>query len=135
MHLVQYNSQNNYAAILYSTQSNYSDLLIAIHILSQSWTCQGTGYHTDLCEYWWLVMCNHSGIFTVKRDCARVIVEGFFWLHHMIVQFFNSTFKYATKVPWNQVSSYCWKSIQKWVSWINHQSGKPRSLKIQCWCR
>ena len=52
------------------------------------------------------MMGNHSGIFTVKRDRTRVIVEGLFRLHHMIVKFFNSTLKYAAKVPWNQVSSY-----------------------------
>lgn len=86
------------------------------------------GYGTNLCEDWWFMMCNHSGIFTVKRDRTCVIVEGLFRLYHMIVQFFHSTFKYAAKVPWNQVSSYCWKSRQQHVSSDNHQSSTPPVL-------
>ena len=92
-------------------------IIIVLHlILFFNLTCTSLwGYGTDLCEDWWFMMRNHSGVFTVKRDRTCVIVEGLFRLHHMIVQFFNSTLKYAAKVPWNQVSSYGWKSRQKRV--------------------
>ena len=92
-------------------------IIIVLHlILFFNLTCTSLwGYGTDLCEDWWFMMRNHSGVFTVKRDRTCVIVEGLFRLHHMIVQFFNSTLKYAAKVPWNQVSSYglVWADINE----------------------